>query len=153
MVGAALHSGALNVGLIADGHHVHPVTMELAQRAKAGPGKIFLISDAMSTVGTNVEEIVLNGRKVKREKGKLTLEDGTLAGADLDLAMAVRVMHNRVGVSLDEALRMAALYPSDAIGLADRGRIGRGFRADFVWLDDALAPKGCWIGGKNVHKS
>jgi len=148
MVGAALNSGALNVGLIADGFHVHPRTMELAIRAKAGPGKIFLISDAMSTVGTDVTELVLNGRKVMRAGGKLTLDDGTLAGADLDMATAVRVMHEQVGIALDETLRMASLYPAKAMGLSGHGKIEAGNPANFVCLSDGLQPDGCWIDGR-----
>ena len=151
MVGAALSCGELNVGLIADGFHVHPTSMALAVRAKVGPGRVFLISDAMSSVGTDVTELVLNGRKVKREHGKLTLEDGTLAGADLDMATAVRVIHEQSDVDLGEALRMAALYPAQSMGWTKNGRIGSGYRADIVWLSDALEPNGCWIAGENTR--
>jgi N-acetylglucosamine-6-phosphate deacetylase len=150
VVGAALSSGDLNAGLIADGYHVHPASIGAAIRAKAGPGRVFLISDAMSTVGTDVTELVLNGRKVTRADGRLTLEDGTLAGADLELATAVRVLHQKVGIDLDEALRMASLYPSQAIGLADRGQLVAGVRADFAWFGADLQSKGVWINGVAV---
>ena len=151
MVGTALSCGELNVGLIADGFHVHPTSMALAVRAKDGPGNIFLISDAMSSVGTDVTELVLNGRKVKREHGRLTLEDGTLAGADLDMTTAVRVIHERSGVDLREALRMASLYPAQSMGWTKSGRIGSGCPADIVCLSDSLEPNGSWIGGVSTH--
>lgn len=138
MVGTALNEGALNVGLIADGYHVHPTSMALALRAKKGPGQIFLISDAMSTIGTDVTELTLNGRHVSRANGKLTLDDGTLAGADLVLAQAVAVMVNRVGVELGEALRMASLYPAQAAGLDGLGQLVPGSKADFIRLNDQL---------------
>lgn len=150
LVGATLNTGALNAGLIADGYHVHPKSMAMALRAKVGPGRIFLVSDAMSTVGTDVTEFVLNGRKIRRGNGKLTLEDGTLAGADLELATAVRVMHQKVGVELGEALRMASLYPAEAIGLSSAGRLKSGNPADFVWLGSALDATATWIGGQRV---
>lgn len=150
MVGVALNTGALNVGMIADGHHVHPASMALAVRAKQGPGRIFLISDAMSTIGTDVTELVLNGRKVKRADGKLTLEDGTLAGADLDMATAIRVMHQKVDIDLDETLRMASLYPANAMDLHGFGRLAQGNAANFVWLNEALSAKQTWIDGNKV---
>lgn len=147
MVGTALNEGALHVGLIADGHHVHPVSMGLALRAKQGPGKVFLVSDAMSPVGTDATNIVLNGRTITRAGGKLTLEDGTLAGADLDLATAVRVMHQQVGIELGEALRMASIYPAQAIGLKNTGSLKSGNTANFVWLSDKLSANKTWIEG------
>ncbi len=147
LVGAALNSGRAHVSLIADGHHVHPLSMELALRAKRGPGHIFLISDAMSFAGTDETELVLNGRKILKAGGRLTLEDGTLAGADLDLATAVRVMHKKVGVELGEALRMASLYPAEAVGLTGAAMLRAGREADIVWLSDDMEINATWIKG------
>ena len=53
LAGAALACGALSAGLIADGIHVHPDMMRIAWAAKRGPGKIFLVSDAMGVAGTD----------------------------------------------------------------------------------------------------
>ena len=52
LVGAVLASGKISAGLIADGIHVHPEAMRAAWAAKAGPGEIFLVSDAMAVAGT-----------------------------------------------------------------------------------------------------
>lgn len=145
VVGAALNMGALHAGIICDGHHVQIEAMQIALRAKAGPGRIFLISDAMSATGTDVTEITLNGRKITRAGGKLTLEDGTLAGADLDLALAVKIAHQQVGLDLGEALRMASLYPAEAVGLSGVGRLTAGSKASFVWLNDAIKPCQVWV--------
>ncbi len=151
VVGAALNIGSLDVGLICDGFHVDVQSMALAVRAKQGPGKVFLVSDAMSTVGTDVTEIVLNDRVIKRAGGRLTLEDGTLAGADLELATAVRVLTQKVGVELGEALRMASLYPARAGGLPHGGTIEKGAPANLVWLGDDLMPKKTFIGGQEFR--
>ncbi|TGV29816.1 N-acetylglucosamine-6-phosphate deacetylase, partial [bacterium M00.F.Ca.ET.168.01.1.1] len=99
-----------------DGIHVHPATMMLALRAKQGPGKILLVTDAMATIGTDMTSFTLNGRTIYRKDGSLRLADGTLAGADLDMISTVRFVHRVVGLDLDEALRMASLYPAEAIG-------------------------------------
>lgn len=116
LVGAALTSGSLSAGLIADGIHVHPAVMRAAWVAKTGPGRIFLVSDAMAPAGSDIESFRLNGRVVKRCDGRLTLEDGTLAGADLDLGSAVRVLVEAVGVPLEAALRSATSVPADLAG-------------------------------------
>lgn len=147
MVGAALSSGDVHAGLIADGYHVHPQSIALALRAKIGPGRIFLVTDAMSTVGTDVAELVLNGRHIERKDGKLTLPDGTLAGADLDMATAVRTMRDKVAVNLEEALKMASLYPANALGVPRLGRLQPGSAANMVWLNDALEARQTWISG------
>ncbi len=92
LVGAALSDGRLHAGLIADGIHVHPAAIAAALAAKAGPGGIFLVSDAMAPAGSALTNFTLNGRKVIRSDGRLLLDDGTLAGADLDLPRALRVL-------------------------------------------------------------
>ncbi|WP_421704138.1 N-acetylglucosamine-6-phosphate deacetylase [Aliiroseovarius sp.] len=117
LVGAALSSGQLSCGLIADGIHVHPQSMRAAFAAKIGPGGIFLVSDAMAVAGTELGEFHLEGRLIRREAGRLTLEDGTLAGADLDLTQALNVLVNRVGIPLDQALAAATTLPGRLIGL------------------------------------
>lgn len=121
LVGAALACGKASAGLIADAVHVHPETMRAAWAAKTGPGGIFLVSDSMAVAGTDNTSFELDGRRILRRNGVLTLADGTLAGADLDLTTAVRTMVDRVGVPLDAALHAATRAPADLIGLPDNG--------------------------------
>lgn len=152
MVGTALESESLYAGLIADGIHVDRHTLAIALRAKRGPGRIFLVTDAMATIGTDMAEFTLNGRTIRRANGRLTLEDGTLAGADLDMISAVRFIHREIGLDLEEALRMASLYPAEAVGQEHRlGHLRPGAAASFVHLSDDLAIRSVWIHGKKVH--
>jgi N-acetylglucosamine-6-phosphate deacetylase len=151
LVGAALSEGAVSAGLIADGIHVHPTSIALALRAKAGPGRVFLVSDAMALAGSKLEQFTLNGRLVTRQGGRLTLADGTLAGADLDLSRAVRVMVGEVGIPLEQALAMATSVPAAVIGQGDRwGRLAPGGPADFIHLDSDLHLTGVWRGGQRL---
>ncbi len=153
LVGAALESGCLNASLIADGHHVDGASIPIAMRAKRGPGKIFLVSDSMATTGTTLENFTLNGRQVSRQNDRLTLADGTLAGADLDLARAVRFMKNQLALPGNEALRMASLYPAQVIRLEnDIGSLAAGTRADFVHLSDSFELVSTWQGGRPLEQ-
>jgi N-acetylglucosamine-6-phosphate deacetylase len=149
LVGAVLDTPSLWSGLIADGVHVHPAAIAAALRAKRGPGRIFLVSDAVATAGSDITEFMLAGRKVFRGNGRLTLANGTLAGADTDMAASVRTLHASVGVELTEALRMATVYPAEAIGAsATHGRLTPGHRADMVALTAGLHVTDVWIGGE-----
>lgn len=116
LVGAALANGDLSAGLIADGIHVHSEVMRAAWAAKTAPGQIFLVSDAMAVAGTDRTSFQLEGRRIARTDGRLTLADGTLAGADLDLTTAIRNLVTHVGVPLQEALAAATAYPASLIG-------------------------------------
>lgn len=154
LVGAVLDDGRISAGLIADAVHVHPAAIRAALAAKRGPGEIFLVTDAMAPAGTNLASFTLNGRTIRRENGRLTLADGTLAGADLDFPRALRVLRDAVGLPLDRSLRMATLAPARVIGLEDCcGRIAVGRRADLVHLSDGLELQGVWQGGASVPLS
>lgn len=152
LVGAALCQSGLSAGLIADGIHVHPDSIGIALRAKTGPGRIFLVSDAMAVAGSNLLEFDLGGRRVLRANGRLTLEDGTLAGADLDLLTAIRNLI-RWGFADDAtALSMASSIPAsvvrDKTGL---GHLTPGVHADFQHLTlSGPAPATVWQRGVPV---
>lgn len=148
LAGMALNEGRLNAGLIADGHHVDPRVMRLALRAKQGPGRIFLVTDAMAPTGTELTEFALGNRTIYRREGRLTLKNGTLAGADLDMAQAVRSLVKLTGLATAEALRMAALYAAEAMGWKRSGRLRPGDPADMVWLDNEGTARATWIGGQ-----
>ncbi|RUM95440.1 N-acetylglucosamine-6-phosphate deacetylase [Pseudaminobacter arsenicus] len=151
LAGAVLDSGTLWAGLIADGIHVDPATIAIALRAKQEPARIFLVTDAMATIGTDLQSFMLNGREIRRENGRLTLDDGTLAGADLDMISAVRFIHETIGLELGEALRMASLYPAQAVGQGNRlGRFEPGTAANILHLSDALEVQRVWIDGKQA---
>jgi N-acetylglucosamine-6-phosphate deacetylase len=146
LVGAAMLSSDVWAGLIVDGHHLHPASLQLALRCK--PGRCFLVSDAMSPVGTEMLEFQLDGRRVLVRNGRLETEDGTLAGACLDMSMAVRTCLAQSGAALEEVLRMASTYPADFMGIVDRGRIEVGAFADLVQLSPDLHARATWIEGQ-----
>jgi N-acetylglucosamine-6-phosphate deacetylase len=148
LVGAALDAEGVRAGLIADGIHVAPASMRVALAAKRGADGIFLVTDAMPVAGTELDSFELNGRRILRRDGRLTLADGTLAGADIDFPGALRVLMREGVATLPQALRMATAVPAMAIGAGDRcGGLGPGMPADLVHLDDALALRRVWRAG------
>ena len=151
MVGAALDAGSVWCGIIADGLHVAPSTLGVALRSKRPPGRLFLVTDAMPTVGSTLASFKLGERTIERQGDRLTWMDpgGTpvLAGAHLDMASAVRFCVNALGLPLEEALRMASLYPAMFLRLDDRhGRLASGHVADIVHLGADLTVRRTWMG-------
>ncbi|MGE0576231.1 MAG: N-acetylglucosamine-6-phosphate deacetylase [Reyranella sp.] len=152
LVGAALEAGSVWCGVIADGIHVTPAVLRIALRAKRPPGRLFLVTDAMPSVGSSATSFTFGGRTVQRQGKRLTWtgDDGepVLAGAHLDMASAVRLCVDELDVPLEEALRMASLYPATFLRLDDRhGRIAPGHAADIVHLDAALQVRRTWVSG------
>ncbi len=151
MVGAALDHRGLWAGLIADGQHVDPAALRIALAAKRGPGRLFLVTDAMPPAGSPGDTFALTGRRVTRRDGRLTLDDGTLAGSDLTMDQAVRYAVRHLNLPLAEALRMASLYPAHFLCCdASRGRIAIGHNADLTLLSDDLRVTAVWIGGTRL---
>jgi N-acetylglucosamine-6-phosphate deacetylase len=147
IIGAAMAERRLTAGLIVDGIHVDPVTVRAAFAAK-GCDRIALITDAMPTVGTSLGRFELMGRTITLADGRLTTETGTLAGAHLDMATAVRNAVKLAQLPLGDALRAASLTPARFLGLEnERGALVPGARADLVALTDDLRVITTWLGG------
>jgi N-acetylglucosamine-6-phosphate deacetylase len=145
LVGAALLRGY--GGIIVDLLHVDAASIAVAYRAM-GAKRLFLVSDAMATIGGDSTRFVIDGNEITLMNGKLCDARGTLAGAHLCMADAVRNAVQRVGIALEDALLMATRTPADAVGLAQHGRIAPGSRADFVALKSNLAVRTVWRDGE-----
>jgi N-acetylglucosamine-6-phosphate deacetylase len=147
MAGACLSDAESYCGLIADGHHVHDAAMKLAIAAK-GPERVMLVTDAMPSAANGPDAFSLQGRRVTKQSGRLELEDGTLAGSDLTMDAAVRYCVNKLGIALEDALRMASLTPAAFLRREhELGRIAPGYLASLVHLDEDLRVKQTWIEG------
>lgn len=146
MVGAVLDSETVTAGIIVDGRHVSPATLRIALRARS-PEAFMLVTDAMPTVGGG-SDFVLQGKHIRVQDGVCVDDSGTLAGSDLDMALAVRNAVTMLGITPEQALSMATTVPARFLGLADsHGRIAPGAVASFVRLDSDLNLRGVWIEG------
>jgi N-acetylglucosamine-6-phosphate deacetylase len=145
---AALTGRETWCGIIVDGVHVHPAVLKMALSAK-GADRFFLVTDAMPPVGTDATSFELYGQRILRRDGRLVTEDGTLAGADIDMASAVSNCVHMLGLPLEEALAMASLHPAEFLRLDDHfGRLAQGYRADLVLLGQDLEVLNTWVGGE-----
>lgn len=138
-IAAALLFSRAYVAVIPDGVHVHPAMLRLAVRARGAAG-IILTTDRAPLVG-----------EVKAKDGAARLADGTLAGSIISMIDGMRLMVERAGVTVGEAAQMAATNPAAMLGIADRGRIEPGGRADLIVLDRELRLKAVFIGGRELH--
>jgi N-acetylglucosamine-6-phosphate deacetylase len=146
-VGAALDDARSWAGLIVDGHHVHPTNLRIALRA-IGPQRAMLVTDAMASIGTEIDSFMLQGERITVADGRLATADGTLAGAHLDMASAVRNAVAMLGLPLGDALRMASAAPADFLGIGEaRGRLLPGRAADMVAITDSVEVRGVWLAG------
>ncbi|MGI9863005.1 N-acetylglucosamine-6-phosphate deacetylase [Moorella naiadis] len=153
VVGAGLTLPGVDLELIADLVHVHPMALRLAYLTK-GSSHIALVTDAVAYCGLPDGSYEKRGRRVYVEKGRVYLSDGTLAGSTLTLDHAVRNMVNKVGVSIVEAVTMASATPARILGIQrQKGRVAPGFDADLVVLDSSLNVRMSMVGGQIIYEA
>jgi N-acetylglucosamine-6-phosphate deacetylase len=146
-IAAALEAPGAWFGMIVDGQHVEPAMLRLALRGTAHP---ILVTDAMPPVGGSKSTFTLYGREISVRDGRCMTREGTLAGAALDMASAVRNCVRLLHVPLTQALRFASAEPARFLGLgATLGRLASGYRADMVAFDpDDIRIHETWVAGE-----
>lgn len=136
VVGAIFDSD-IKSGIIVDGVHTHYTSVKNAKKIMGE--RLYLVTDGVSPIGTNMEYFYFEGKKVYYKFGKCFEENGTLGGSSLTMIEGVRNLVNFCKISLEEALKMASLYPAQAINIDDKfGKIQKNYFADFVFLDKHL---------------
>lgn len=133
--------------LILDGHHVFEGAFQTARAAKGR--RLLLVTDCIRAGGSGDGETELGGQPVRVTGGAARLSDGTLAGSVLTLDEALRNAL-AAGVALTEVSAMLSSTPARYLGLADRGEIAAGMRADLVALDDEYRISDVWVGGRRA---
>jgi N-acetylglucosamine-6-phosphate deacetylase len=148
-IAAALEAPGAWFGMIVDGVHVAPAMLRLALRGTADP---MLVTDAMPPVGGRAPGFKLYGNEIVMRDGRCARADGTLAGAALDMASAVRNCVRLLDVPLTDALRFASTEPARFLGLGkELGRLAPGYRADMVAFDaDDIGVVDTWVAGESA---
>ena len=116
VVGAVLDSD-LYAGIIVDGLHVEFGNVRIAKKVKGD--KLCIVTDATAAAGSDIESFIFVGKTVYVRDGKCYDANGTLGGASVTMIESVENAVKKVGISLDETLRMCNLYPARAIGVDD----------------------------------
>lgn len=120
--------------IVADGHHVDFAVVNLAK--KVMKERLFLITDAVTETNSGAYQHHLVGDKYEC--------NGILSGSALSMAKAVKNCYEQCDIPLDEALRMASLYPAKILGTGNEtGKIEEGYKADLVLLSDNLDVMQC----------
>jgi N-acetylglucosamine-6-phosphate deacetylase len=123
LVAAIFNHPSAMASIVADGYHVDWPAIRLAKKIMGE--RLFLITDAVTNASGPYPHVYGDNR--------YCLPDGTLSGSALTMLQAVQNMVQHVGVDLDEALRMASLYPAQLLGKQNElGKIAIGYPADFV---------------------
>lgn len=127
IVGAIYDHPRVSASIVADGIHVDFATIRISK--KMMKERLFLITDA-------VEENKEGDYIYLREKDRYVSASGVLSGSSLTMTKAVRNCVEEAGIPLEEALRMASLYPARAMGREQAlGRIAVGYDAALVAID------------------
>lgn len=114
MVGA-VYDNDIYAGIIVDGFHVDYVNVRLSKKLMGE--KLILVTDATAPAGANIEQFDFVGTTVYYKDGKCFGEDGTLGGSAVTMIESIQQCVNYVGITLEEAIRMATLYPAKAISV------------------------------------
>ncbi|RXJ74728.1 N-acetylglucosamine-6-phosphate deacetylase [Veronia nyctiphanis] len=150
MVGAIYDTPEVYTGVIADGFHVDYANIRIAKKLKGE--KLILVTDAAAPAGADIDHFIFVGKKVYYRDGKCVDENGTLGGSALTMIEAVQNSVEHVGIALDEAVRMATLYPARAIGVDNKlGQIQKGFVANLTVFDRDFNVKATVVNGEYIN--
>ncbi|MDB5221829.1 MAG: nagA [Chitinophagaceae bacterium] len=127
--GAVLQHPVVMSSIIPDGYHVDFEMISIAKQIMKE--RLFIITDAVTKTNEGLYPHQLAGDKYESK--------GILSGSALTMVKGVKNLVEKTGIELSEALRMASLYPARLLGMSNQfGMIKKGYKADIVFLDEAL---------------
>jgi N-acetylglucosamine-6-phosphate deacetylase len=117
-----LAADELSASFIVDGHHLPPAAVKTFVRAK-GVERSVLVTDAVAPAGSAPGHYEVGDVEIEMTAAGRVQIRGTdrLAGSALEMHNAVAKTVRFVGVSLAEAVQMAAANPAAVMGLPPRG--------------------------------
>ncbi|WP_064609133.1 N-acetylglucosamine-6-phosphate deacetylase [Streptobacillus moniliformis] len=147
-VGYLLDKKNVQCGIIVDGLHASFPSVRVVKEVMRS--NLYLVTDAVSPMGTDMKEFIFEGHLVRHENGKCwDPKTGSLGGSALDMITGVKNLIKEVKVSEEEALRMATSYPAKAVQVDDRyGYIKEGYIADLTFYNSDYKVEGTISKGK-----
>ena len=144
---ALLDDERVTCELIVDGHHLDADVVRWVWRL-LGPSRRVLVSDSSPATGVPDGLVALGGQELRIGAGAVrTVAEGALAGSTSTLLDVVRCAV-AIGIPLHEAVVAASATPASAVGLADRGDLRAGARADLLLTDRGLGLRGVLRAGR-----
>lgn len=139
--GAAFNHPDVCASIIVDGIHVDYKAVQLSKTLMQE--RLFLITDAVGACSKNIYQHILNNNHY-------VLPDGTLSGSALSLLQAIGNCVQHVGIDLDEAIRMATLYPARLMKLNNIGQIEPGYKANITVFNTDFEVVNVFLEGQQV---
>lgn len=151
LVGTFLFESRLRGSVILDGYHLDPRLAAALARLR-GPDDLVLVSDATPAAGLAPGRCRFAGLEVEVRPEGYATAGGGLAGSVITLLDAVRVAVASAGLSLADAVRMAATTPARIIGTHERkGALRAGCDADLLLLGPDWRPRAVFHRGERVR--
>ncbi|WP_044174927.1 N-acetylglucosamine-6-phosphate deacetylase [Flectobacillus major] len=120
--------------IIPDGVHVDYASVRISKKIMGK--RLFMITDA-------VTEDTSGDYKFVHAGDRYTDLNGTLSGSALTMIQGVKNCYLKVGISLEESLRMASTYPAEVLNINHlTGKLEDGYLANMVIFDENLAVQG-----------
>lgn len=146
-VGAAIEKN-IYVQVICDGLHIHKSVIKMLYKT-FGVDRMILISDSMRATGLGDGNYEFGGLPITVENSIAKTEDGAIAGSTSTLFTCVKKAIE-FGIPVSDAFKMASETPSKLIGVK-KGKIEKGYDADFIAIDNDYNIKYSVVGGKIVE--
>lgn len=152
VVGAFFDADDATVEAITDLIHLHPCIIRTIYKVK-GADRMIGITDSMAATGMENGTYKLGKQIVTTKDGVATLEDGTLAGSTLTMDVALRNMVQKVGIPLEDAVKILSYNPARLINAKDIGILEAGRKADITILDSGLNVKYTIVDGRVLYRA
>lgn len=147
IVGAALLSPGVHIGLVADGVHVAPEVIEIVRRL-AGD-RTYLVTDAVAAAGAPDGVYRIGDVTIERRGDRVLGLEGQIGGGLTPLLAGVRRLVER-RAPLAWAVGAASRVPAALVGEREAGRLAPGAPADLLVVTDDLKPVRVLVGGTDI---
>lgn len=124
--GATFNHDQVCASIIVDGIHVDFQAVKLSKHLLGE--RLFLITDAVGACNRGIYQHIL-------KKDHYVLPDGTLSGSAMTMLGSIDNCVTKIGIPLDESIRMATLYPARLLKREDIGVLRAGAKANVLIFD------------------
>lgn len=151
-LGALLLLDNIRYEVITDLNHICPDMLRLMFKLQPYE-KFCLISDSNYIAGLPVGTYLRYDKKVRMdEKGLILDANGRICGSGKWVLYNIGQLVRRVGVPLEEAVKMASINPARYLGIdGETGSIEAGKRADLMFIDRDFICHRTYVEGQLVY--